>query len=334
MVLLLGATGFIGQAFGRELRRRGACFIPLSRTAFDYTRFDLLFDYVRRIRPAIIVNAAGYSGRPGADSGEEERLQAFQANTLLPQTVARVCSITKTPHGHVSNGCIYTGGKVFFEGQLRVEADLNHTALHRLFVARPELFLGFNELDEPNFTFRHGPCSFLAGTKALAEESLRNEPQTYIWRHRLPFNEAQVPCNFLCRVQEYAQAHDHITSLTHVDDFASACVELFQSSAAYGTYNVVNSGATTTRAIAKMARRKIGAPRRRELWGDDTGFYPESTRAPRSCCLLDNGKLLRAGVRMRSLQDALADALGRWQPAEGESTPGQRPKRAATTAAR
>lgn len=324
MVLLLGATGFIGQAFARELRRRGSCFIPLSRSAFDYTRFDLLFDYVRRIRPTIIINAAGYAGRPGIDACEVERMQTFQANTLLAQTVARVCSITKTPLGHVSNGCIYTGAKVFIDGRLRVEPDLTVAVLRRLFETQPELFFGFTELDEANFTFRNAPCSFLAGTKALAEESLRNEPQTYIWRHRLPFNEADAPCNFLSRVQAYARVHDHVTSLSHVDDFAGACVELVQSGAAYGTYNVVNTGATTTRAIAEMIRRKFKSGRRDQSWNNDTDFYPEGARAPRSACILDNGKLLRAGVRMRSLNDALADALERWTPAEGVPVAGGR----------
>jgi len=58
MILLLGATGYIGQAFARALRRRKDSFIPLSRNAFDYTRFEFLFDYVRKIGPDLVINAA------------------------------------------------------------------------------------------------------------------------------------------------------------------------------------------------------------------------------------------------------------------------------------
>ena len=59
MILLLGATGYLGQGFARELRRRGSRFVPLSRSALDYTRFELLFDYVRKMKPDFVINAAG-----------------------------------------------------------------------------------------------------------------------------------------------------------------------------------------------------------------------------------------------------------------------------------
>ena len=57
MILLLGANDYIGQAFAIELRRRRDGFIPLTRDAFDYTRFDLLFDYLRRMNPEFVINA-------------------------------------------------------------------------------------------------------------------------------------------------------------------------------------------------------------------------------------------------------------------------------------
>ena len=53
MIVLLGSSGYFGRAFAAELRRRGQSFIPLTRTAFDYTRFDYLFDYLRTMRPAV-----------------------------------------------------------------------------------------------------------------------------------------------------------------------------------------------------------------------------------------------------------------------------------------
>jgi dTDP-4-dehydrorhamnose reductase len=40
MMLLLGATGYIGSAFASELNRRGERFYALSRKELDYTRFD------------------------------------------------------------------------------------------------------------------------------------------------------------------------------------------------------------------------------------------------------------------------------------------------------
>src|SRR6266850_6509289 len=57
MILLLGATGYVGQAFARALRSRKDSFIPLSRSAFDYTRFEFLFDYIRKVGPELVINA-------------------------------------------------------------------------------------------------------------------------------------------------------------------------------------------------------------------------------------------------------------------------------------
>src|SRR5678815_1300081 len=138
MILLLGATGYFGQAFANELRRRGQRFIPLTRKAFDYTNFDLLFDYVRRMRPEFLINAAGYAGKPNVDAGEDARQAVFQANILLPKTIARICLLTNTPWGHMSSGCIYSGAKVFENGCMRVEKDLSRPELRQAFSAHPE----------------------------------------------------------------------------------------------------------------------------------------------------------------------------------------------------
>ena len=42
MILLLGASGYVGQAFECELKNRCWPFTPLSRKQLDYSRFDLL----------------------------------------------------------------------------------------------------------------------------------------------------------------------------------------------------------------------------------------------------------------------------------------------------
>src|SRR5512135_1742630 len=97
MILLFGATSYIGQAFARELRACGESFVPLSRSALDYTRFELLFEYVRTIKPGFLINAGGNSGDVDGDGSEHARTEMFQANTLLPQTIGRVCAMTNIP---------------------------------------------------------------------------------------------------------------------------------------------------------------------------------------------------------------------------------------------
>jgi dTDP-4-dehydrorhamnose reductase len=314
MILLLGASGYIGQAFCRELRRRGIPFVPLSRSAFDYTQFDLLFEYVHKLRPAFLINAAGYSGKPNVDACEEERMVTFLANTILPQTVAQVCLATNTPWGHVSSGCIYSGAKIFENGRMRLVKNLNAPEVRRQFDAQPERFFGFTEFEKPNFTFRSLPCSFCGGTKALAEEVLLDFAQCYIWRPRIPFGETDDPCNLLSKLWHYPKVYDHVTSLSHVDDFARAGLDLWERHAPFGTYNVTNPGAVTTRQVVQMMQHVLKPSRRPEFWANDEEFYGEPGRAPRSSCILDVTKLLSTGVKMRPVKEALAHALRAWRP--------------------
>ena len=42
--------------------------------------------------------------------------------------------------------------------------------------------MGFDENDEPNFSFRHQPCSFYSGTKGLAEEAFLLEGAETVWQ--------------------------------------------------------------------------------------------------------------------------------------------------------
>lgn len=313
MILLLGATGYIGQAFASELQRRGCCFIPLTRKAFDYTSFNLLFDYVRKMKPEFVINAAGYSGRPNIDACEEDRMETLQANVLLPQTVVRACQMTNTPWGQISSGSIYSGAKVFEAGELRIEKDLNRLEVRRHFEEHSDQFLGFTELDEPNFSFRSGPCSFYSGTKALAEESIRGG-MGFIWRLRIPFNGRDEPRNLLSKLQRYSKIHDCVNSLSQLEDSVRACLDLIAARAPYGIYNINNPGAVTTRQVVEMIQRILKPDRGFDYWLDDDEFYRSGAKARRSSCILSASKLLQTGVKIRCVKEALEDSLERWQP--------------------
>jgi len=303
MILLLGASGYFGRAFADELRRRGHSFIPLTRRAFDYTRFDFLFDYLRNIKPVFLINAANYSGQPHDPGCEREREQAMSANALLPQMIARVCLMTKTPWGHVSSGCIYAGGKITEDGQERVEKDLGGPEIRQLFAAHPERFRGYSEADEANFSFRHPPCNFYSGTKALAEEAIHEIGQCYIWRLRLPFNGRDEPCNLLCQQPEYMD--DAINSLSHLEDCVRACLDLWEIRAPFGIYNVTNPGAVAAREIVQ-GRIRAEQSQRGAASGRSHAF---PAKTPRSNCILDVSKLLHSGIKIRTVNEAMEESL-------------------------
>jgi dTDP-4-dehydrorhamnose reductase len=314
MILLLGATGYVGQQFASELAARGRTFTALSRKNLDYTRFDPFLKYLREHRPEFVVNCAGYTGKPNVDACEDHKAETLAGNTLLPQTLAQACSAAGIPWGHVSSGCIFAGAKVERAGGVQVEKNLTTPALRELLVRQRGAFQGFSEQDVPNFSFRDGPTSFYSGTKALAEETIAGVGQSYVWRLRIPFDHRDNARNYLSKVQRYSKVYDNVNSVSHLGDFAKACLDLWEVRAPFGIYNVTNPGFVTTRDVIQQIEKILKPARKFEFWASDEEFYRVAAKTPRSNCIMDSTKLLNAGVKMRTVEVALEDSLRSWIP--------------------
>ena len=314
MILLLGASGYIGEAFARELQRRKKEFVPATRKQIDYTRFGPLLDLLKSKKPEFVINAAGYTGKPNVDACENAKADTLAGNSLLPQTVAHACAAAKIPWGHVSSGCIFSGAKVFENGQTKAEKDLTRPDLHAIVEKTPEKIQGFTETDTPNFSFRDLPCSFYSGSKALGEEAIAGVGRSYIWRLRIPFDEVDNARNYLSKVQRYPKIYDNVNSISHRADFVRACLDLWEKRAPFGIYNVTNQGFVTTRQVIALIEKILKPNRKFEFWKDDKEFYQQAAKTPRSNCVMDVSKLLAAGVEMRNVHEALEDSLERWKP--------------------
>jgi UDP-glucose 4,6-dehydratase len=313
MILLLGASGYIGQAFARELQRRQRPFQPLSRKDVDYTRFDVLLRYLQQHKAEFLVNAAGYTGKPNVDACEIAKADTLVGNALLPQTIAQACAACAIPWGHVSSGCIFSGAKVTLNGQTRAEKDLTRPDLRSLAEQSPGAIHGFTETDPPNFTFRDPPCSFYSGSKALGEEAVAGVGQGYIWRLRIPFDEFDSARNYLSKVQRYNKVYDNVNSISHRGDFARACLDLWERRAPAGIYNVTNPGFVTTRQVVGLLEKTLKPGKRFEFWLNDAEFYQQAAKTPRSNCVLDVSKLLATGVKIRPVVEAIEDSLRNWK---------------------
>jgi UDP-glucose 4,6-dehydratase len=314
MILLLGASGYIGEAFAKELQRRKTDFIPLARKQVDYTRFDMLLDFLKTKKPAFVINAAGFTGKPNVDACELDKAGTLAGNALLPQTIAHVCAAAKIPWGHISSGCIFSGAKVLENGKTRAEKDMTRPELRALVDKSSGKICGYTETDAPNFSFRDPPCSFYSGTKALGEEAIEDIGQSYVWRLRIPFDEFDNARNYLSKVQRYAKVYDNVNSISHRADFVKACLDIWEQRAPLGIYNVTNPGFVTTRQVVALVGKFLKPAKRFEFWASDEEFYKVAAKTPRSNCVMDTSKLMAAGVKIRSVQEALEDSLKNWQP--------------------
>ena len=289
MITLLGPTGYVGQAFAKEMTNRRIGFHEASRSLVNYYDLEALVNYIQRFNPSFIINCAGYTGKPNVDACEDNKRECWKANVDLPKNIAMACSMMGVPWGHVSSGCIFTGDKG------------NHK--------------GFTEEDEPNFSFKYKNCSYYSGTKVEGEQMVEfNSDHHYVWRLRIPFNNEDGPRNYLSKMMKYNQLLEAENSVSHLSDFVKACLDLYEKKANYGIYNVVNTGFITTSFVVEKIKEITGVDKDYVFLKNEEELYQIGARAPRSSCILDNSKLRNAGVGIRSAEEAIVDSIKNWTP--------------------
>ena len=286
MILLLGGSGYVGLAYQRLFTRLGLDFRNLARKELDYANPALLADFLADHRPEFVVNAAGFTGKPNVDACEDQKAATLFGNAVLPGRIREACERTGTPWGHVSSGCIYSGRRA--DGA------------------------GFKEDDEPNFSFRAGPCSFYSGTKALGEEVLAGAENLYVWRLRIPFNEVDSPRNYLSKLMRYARLLEAENSISQLDEFVAATFACWQKRVPFGVYNVTNPGFVTTREVAGMIQRSGVCDKDFQFFTDETEFMQKAAKTPRSNCVMDESKLAGVGIRLTEVHEAVERALRDW----------------------
>jgi len=291
MIYLLGGSGYVGQAYQALLRRKAVPFRNLRRAEIDYTNPAVLGDLLRRERPAFLINAAGYTGKPNVDACELHKAECLFGNVVLPGFIAQVCAEAGVPWGHVSSGCIYNG-------------------------ARPD-GSGFHEEDTPNFTFRSNHCSFYSGSKALGEEVLAGAANVYLWRLRIPFNEIEHPRNYLTKLMRYERLLDAANSISQLDEFVAATFACWEQRVPFGTYNVTNPGTITTREIVELIRRSGVCTKEFRFFASEDEFMRVAAKTPRSNCIMDSSKLAAAGIQLTEIHAAVERDLHRWRKTAG-----------------
>ena len=290
-VLLLGGSGYVGTAFQNYFRAEKVAYCNLRRTEADYTNPVELESVLRELRPAIVINAAGYTGKPNIDACEDHQADCLLGNAVLPGVIRAACEQMRVPWAHISSGCIYAG-------------------------AHPD-GSGFTEEDPPNFDFRHNNCSFYSGSKALGEEVLRGADSCYIWRIRIPFNHVDNPRNYLTKLMSYQRLLDARNSLSQLDEVVQTIWQCWEQRVPFGTYNVTNPGSITTREVVELIQQSGVCRKEFKFFFDEDEFMHQAAKTPRSNCVLDTTKLQRTGIVMTEVHDAIAAALRHWETRNG-----------------
>ncbi|QDS88352.1 dTDP-4-dehydrorhamnose reductase [Rosistilla ulvae] len=176
-IALIGATGYVGGEFARQIETRGYRLTTIGRSNCDIYSVDSLSKRLTDVAPDAVINCAGYTGKPNVDACELDKMNCLSGNAVLPGVIREACESLGIPWGHVSSGCIFTGTR--------------------------DDGAGFTESDTPNFSYRQNNCSWYSGIKALGVEILTEAQKCCIWRLRIPFSNFDSPRNYLSKVQRY-----------------------------------------------------------------------------------------------------------------------------------
>ena len=288
MYIILGSNGYIAQAIVEELKSRNLSHATLSRDNVDYTNMKFLDQWISnnayqktvKDRNVSIINCAGYIGKPNVDACELNKADTVEGNVIFPAMLSQLCANKGYLYTHISSGCIYGG----------YSKD-------------------FTEEDAPNFDFQNG--SFYSGTKALAEKIVKqNNPNSYIFRLRIPFDEFESPRNYLTKLLTYDQLLDARNSLSHRADFAKYTIDLIEQRVPFGIYNVTNKGSVTTKEVVELMKEHLKPNKEFKFFSKLDNFMQEVT-APRSNCVLDTSKIEQY-IPIRTAQEALKDALSKY----------------------
>ncbi len=264
-ILIFGGTGYLG---GKLKEIYPDAHTPNVDIA-DPVSVRAVFDDVK---PDIVINAAGKTGKPNVDWCEDHKEETLRANVTGPLVLLEECMKRNVYFVHIGSGCIFTGPKTG----------------------------GYTEEDEPNFT-----GSFYSLTKAMSDRLLKPFPVLQL-RIRMPFDGTTSSRNLLTKLRGYKRVLDEKNSITYMPDFFEALKKLVEKRAV-GIFNVVNPGTVSPYDI--MVRYKKEVDPTHEFERLTVEQLSDVVKAARSNCELSGEKLAKEGIVMRPSAEAITEAF-------------------------
>jgi dTDP-4-dehydrorhamnose reductase len=104
-VLIVGAAGQLGRALLKHVPA-DVELVALDRSQLDITHADAVSETMRKVQPAVVINASAYTA---VDLAESEREKAFAINADAVGGLASSCEASRARFIHVSTDFVFDG---------------------------------------------------------------------------------------------------------------------------------------------------------------------------------------------------------------------------------
>jgi dTDP-4-dehydrorhamnose reductase len=271
-LVITGATGTLGQAFGRRCELRGIAYRLLKRSEMDIADRDSVDAALAVHGPWAVINAAGYVR---VDDAEQDRARCFRENADGAAILAEACATRGI-------GLVTFSSDLVFDG--RATAPYDESAVP-------------------------WPLNVYGESKAAAEARVAAAyPRAMIVRASAFFGPWD-DYNFLTRLlrslkagEECVAVDDAVVSPTYVPDLVDASLDLLIDGE-HGIWHLANDGAVTWLELARRTALLAGLNPDRITPRHSSDLGLTATRPPYSAL-----RSRRASI-MPSLDHALARYL-------------------------
>jgi dTDP-4-dehydrorhamnose reductase len=282
MILLLGATGYVGKAFQKYFNHNNITYCTYQ-IRYQFNELKLI-EFINANKVTAIFNCAGYTGKPNVDTCEANKVETLQANAFLPKQLDKVCRKLCIKLVQISSGCIFN--------DTQCEQGLPPITEYR-------------DFDTPNFAFLDKKASWYSGTKALGE-TLINDRHNLICRLRIPFNGEINPRNYITKIINYSNLLNSTNSFSQLEEFVAAVYRLYALNLS-GIFNVTQPGYMTTKEVVELLQKHEIITYDKQYFKSIEEF--ESTcAAPRSNCVLDSS-YTELYAKLTPIKQAMEEAI-------------------------
>ncbi len=226
-IVIVGAGGMLGTAWANLLTSQARRFEPTTRATLDLGKPES-FSIIAKLKPAAVVNCAGYTRVDDAEANEAE---ARLVNAIGPGLLAKACADAGVPLIHYSTDYVFEG---------------NASAPYSVDAAT-------------------GPLNAYGRTKLEGEAMIRQAGGPHLIL-RTSWLYAPWGVNFVRTIAGKANSvpvlkvvHDQRGRPTSAQHLASASLRLLDLGHT-GTFHVTDSGHCTWFELAREIVRLIGAP--------------------------------------------------------------------------